>query len=397
MKRYLILTVVIFMALAVTWPALGQREGREGREGQRQFQGLSEEERAKLKEKWQQMSDEEKEKFKAQMQERFAGRGPMFGREEQLKAIEAIEEQLAKLKEAVKAGPEREAFRKLREASPEEQAKLRQEWQKARQEQQKMINAIQEQLARLAGPRPPIVRPDVPIKELQEIRELAVQENAKKTAERIEGLIARYQRGPRDRPERPTRPERGRERPTRPKKDVEGAASGKKAAGFTLTSFDGETVSLSDFRGKIVVLEWFNFECPYVMAHYQQTSTMVELAKKYKDKNVVWLAVNSTNHTTPEANKAFAKKHNLPYSILDDRSGKVGHAYGARTTPHMFVIDTGGNIVYEGAIDNSPRGKTPQGQNLVNYVDKALAELTAGKEISNPETKPYGCTVKYAK
>ncbi|MFB0524833.1 MAG: redoxin domain-containing protein, partial [Phycisphaerae bacterium] len=375
MKKYLISTVVILIALAVAWPVLGQREGEEGRqprEGRRQFQDMPEEERAKLRERFQSMSEEEKEKFRAQMGERFGRRGPMFGREEQLKMIEAIEEQLANLKKAIEAGPEREAFRKLREASPEEQAKLRQEWQKIRQEQQDAINAIQEQLTRLGG-RPPMARPDVPLKELQDIRELAVEENANKTAGRLEKLIARYQREPKERPQRPERPERGRERPTRPKRDIEGAASGKKAPDFTLTSFDDKTVSLSDYRGKIVVLEWFNFECPFVRYIYDKTTIMTDLANKYKDKNVVWFAVNSTSHTTPEANKAFTKKYRLPYLILDDRSGRVGHAYDARTTPHMFVIDTQGNIIYEGAIDNSPLGRKKEG--VVNYVDKALAEL----------------------
>ena len=408
MKRYLVAVLVALMVLAVAWPTLGQREGtesrrgREGGEGQRRFQDMSEEERASLRERFQNMSAEERQKFIAQMRERSAARGPMFGREEQLKAIEAIEEQLAKLKKAVQAGPEREAFRKLQGASPEEQAKLRQEWQRVRQEQQQTINAIQEQLAKLGGPRPPTARPDLPVGQLKAIHELAVKENAKQTAERLERLIATYQRGPQDRArepgERGPRPEREPgQRPVRPRRDAEGAVSGKKAPDFTLTSFDGKPVSLSDYRGKTVVLEWFNFECPYCRYHYDTATTMVDLANKYKDKDVVWFAVNSTSHTTPPANKAFAQKHKLPYLILDDRSGKVGHAYDAKTTPHMFIIDARGNLVYEGGIDNSPNGRTPPGQKLINYVDQALAELTAGKEITTRESKPYGCTVKYAK
>ncbi len=122
---------------------------------------------------------------------------------------------------------------------------------------------------------------------------------------------------------------------------------------------------------------------------------MVELAKKYKGKNVVWLAVNSTSHTTPEPNKTFAERHKLPYLILDDRSGKVGRAYGAQTTPHMYIINPRGRVVYEGAIDDSPLGRKKEG--VVNYVDNALAELTARKAVSTPKTKPYGCTVKYAR
>jgi peroxiredoxin len=169
----------------------------------------------------------------------------------------------------------------------------------------------------------------------------------------------------------------------------------KKAPAFTLKSFDAKEMGLSDYKNKIVVLEWFNDECPFVKYHYEKTSTMVDLANKYKDKNVVWLAVNSTNHTTPEQNKAYVKEHKIPYPILDDRSGAVGRAYGATNTPHMFVIDTSGNIVYSGAIDNSPMGE--KGEGAINHVDKALAELTAGKSVSTASTKPYGCNVKYAK
>lgn len=169
---------------------------------------------------------------------------------------------------------------------------------------------------------------------------------------------------------------------------------GNKAPEFTLTNYDGKTTSLSDYKNKIVVLEWFNYECPFVKYHYEKVNTMVELANKYRDKNVVWLAINSTKHLTTEKSKDFAKKYKLPYPILDDRSGKVGRAYGAKTTPHMFIIDTKGSIVYDGAIDNSPLGKKKEG--VINYVDKALAELTAGKVVSTPNTKPYGCSVKYA-
>ena len=177
--------------------------------------------------------------------------------------------------------------------------------------------------------------------------------------------------------------------------NVQEPQSGKKAPAFTLKGFDGQTISLSDYKGKIVVLEWFNFECPFVQYHYDKANTMVDLAAKYKDKNVVWLAVNSTSHTTPEANKEFTQKHKLAYPMLDDRSGAVGRAYDAKTTPHLFIITPAGNIAYEGAIDNSPLGKTSAGEQPVNYVDQALAELIAGKEVSTKTTKSYGCSVKY--
>jgi peroxiredoxin len=353
MKRYLITIFVISMALAVAWPVLGQREGK--KDGQV-------------------LSEEEMQQLRARVPGRAASRGIVFGREEQLKTIEAIEEQLVKLKEAIKQAPDREDFRKLPEASPEQQAKLREEWQKKRQEQQQMVSDIQKQLTKLEGPRSParIERPGLFLNELKAIRETAIKENAKKTVEHIESLIAKYQIG-----------------------QEEQLIKLKKAPEFTLTSFGGKTISLSDYKGKIVVLEWFNLECPFVQYHYNTANTMVDLAKKYKDK-VVWLAINSTSHTTPEENKTFAEKHKLPYPILDDRSGKVGRAYNATNTPHIFIIDTKGYIVYDGAIDNSPMGNTPQGQELINYVDKALTELKAGRTVSIRETKPYGCTVKYA-
>jgi peroxiredoxin len=168
----------------------------------------------------------------------------------------------------------------------------------------------------------------------------------------------------------------------------------RKAPDFTLNSFDGKTISLSDYKGKIVVLEWFNYECPFVLRHYGNKLTMITLANKYKDKNVVWLTINSTSHAAPQANIEFAKERKLPYPILDDRSGTVGRAYGAKTTPHMYVIDTRGSIAYQGAIDNDQRGR--KRQSVINYVDKALAELTGGKEVTTTDTMPYGSIVKYA-
>ena len=169
--------------------------------------------------------------------------------------------------------------------------------------------------------------------------------------------------------------------------------SSEVAKDLTLTNYDGTTVSLSDYKGKIIVLEWFNYECPFVKYHYENAQTMTTLANKYKDKNVIWLAINSTGHLTIDKNKQFAEQHNVESPILDDRTGKTGRAYGARTTPHMFIIDADGKIVYEGAIDNSPLGRT---KDVVNYVDKALSEMTSGKAVSIPNTEPYGCSVKYA-
>ncbi|NIP27811.1 MAG: redoxin domain-containing protein [Phycisphaerae bacterium] len=179
-----------------------------------------------------------------------------------------------------------------------------------------------------------------------------------------------------------------------PSKEIEPEIA-RKAPDFTLNSFDGNTISLSNYKGKIVVLEWFSLECPFVIRHYGGKPTMINLANKYRDRNVVWFAVNSTGHTTPEANTEFAKKYKLPYPILDDRSGKVGRAYGAKTTPHMYVIDTRGSITYQGAIDNDKRGRRRQG--VINYVDKALAELTGDKEVTTTDTMSYGRDVMYAR
>jgi peroxiredoxin len=170
-----------------------------------------------------------------------------------------------------------------------------------------------------------------------------------------------------------------------------------KAPDFTLKNYDGKEVKLADYKGKIVVLEWFNYECPFVRYNYEKASTMKDLAAKYKDKNVVWLAINSTGHQETAKNKSYAEEHKILYPILDDHSGSVGRAYHATNTPHIYIINTDGNIVYSGAIDNAPMGRVPQDGKVLHYVDKALEELTAGKTVSIAKTKPYGCTVKYNK
>ena len=121
---------------------------------------------------------------------------------------------------------------------------------------------------------------------------------------------------------------------------------------------------------------------------------MEDLARAYADKGVVWLSINTTKSWDVDKNKAWHAAQNLPYPVLDDSAGDVGRAYGARTTPDMRVIDRRGVVVYEGAIDDDPRGRS---ETPVNYVRKALDELLAGKSVSTAKTKPYGCSVKYAK
>jgi peroxiredoxin len=165
------------------------------------------------------------------------------------------------------------------------------------------------------------------------------------------------------------------------------------APDFTLQDQDGKPVTLSDYKGKIVVLEWFNGECPYVQRHYK-SKTMQSLAGPYRDKGVVWLAINSTSTADRKVNKAWVEKYKLDYPILDDHTGKVGKLYGAKTTPHMFVIDRDGNVVYKGAIDDDPSGKK---EHAANYVAEVLQNLTDGQSVALKETKPYGCSVKYPK
>ena len=171
----------------------------------------------------------------------------------------------------------------------------------------------------------------------------------------------------------------------------------KKAPDFALKNYDGKEYKLADLKGRIVVLEWFNYECPFMRYNYEKTSVINNLVNKYKDKNVVWLAINSTGHQQIEKNREFAEQFKVTHPILDDASGMVAKVYGAKTTPHIFIIDAKGEIVYNGALDNAPLGKVPKDEQLVNYVAKALAELTAGKPISTPATEPYGCSVKYGK
>jgi len=172
----------------------------------------------------------------------------------------------------------------------------------------------------------------------------------------------------------------------------------KKAPDFTLKNYDGTTVRLSDYKGKIVVLEWLNYDCPFAKYAHEHKPTMADLAEKYRKKGIVWLAINSTNYATKKQNKAFAAGHEIRYPILDDHLGKTGRAYGAKTTPHMFIVDAKSKIVYNGAIDNTPLGRKPDGgKEVVNYVDRALAEILAGRQVTIKKTAPYGCTVKYAK
>lgn len=183
------------------------------------------------------------------------------------------------------------------------------------------------------------------------------------------------------------------------KKDAaksEGATIGQAAPAFKLTSIDGKQVSLSDYKGKIVVLEWFNPECPYIVKHHKINTTFNDLHKKYAGKDVVMLAINSgaegKQGSGKEVNAKAAKDFKIEYPILLDPKGEVGKAYGAKTTPHCFVIGKDGVLAYAGAIDDD---KSPETAGKTNYVAKAVDELLAGSSVSTASTKPYGCGVKY--
>jgi len=172
-----------------------------------------------------------------------------------------------------------------------------------------------------------------------------------------------------------------------------GPEPGQPAPAFSLQAQDGTTHTLAQYLGKVVVLEWTNPECPFVQRHYQ-AATMKTLAEKYKGKEVVWLAINSTNFATLETNKQFVEAQKLSYAVLDDHAGTVGNAYGARTTPDMFVVDPEGKVAYRGAIDNDPFGDKAADAKL-NYVDQAVPAIIGKSPVAVPRTEPYGCSVKY--
>ena len=176
--------------------------------------------------------------------------------------------------------------------------------------------------------------------------------------------------------------------------------TGKPAPDFTGTDINGKTVKLSDYAGKIVVIESYNSDCPFCNNHYK-TGAMQALQKDLATNGIVWLIVNSVNpknfsHRTPEqAKQEIADKKIVANAWIDDSSGVIGHLYGMQTTPHMFVIDKSGTLVYDGAIDNQP-DPFHDPTKARNYLHEAVDEVIAGKPVAVSQTKPYGCSVKYA-
>ena len=181
---------------------------------------------------------------------------------------------------------------------------------------------------------------------------------------------------------------------------AEEAGVGAPAPALALLDALGQSRSLADYRGKYVVLEWFNPECPFVRKHYGSGS-MQSLQREMTAKGVVWLSIDSSaegkqGHLTPAQAKTFQSREGSAASaILLDPQGTVGQLYGAKSTPHMFVINPQGTLMYAGAIDDKPSVDPADVPAAVNYVRQALAEAMAGKPVSVPQTKSYGCSVKY--
>jgi len=179
------------------------------------------------------------------------------------------------------------------------------------------------------------------------------------------------------------------------------ATVGAAAPTFTLTSSNGPTISLADQRGKIVVLEWTNHDCPYVRKHYD-TSNMQNLQKEAAGQGVVWLSVISSAPGTQghvsarQANELTKTRNASPTAVLFDPTGTVGKAYGATNTPHMYVITKDGLLAYAGAIDDKPTSRRSDVETAQNYVRPALAAVAAGQPVKTPLTRAYGCTIKYA-
>jgi peroxiredoxin len=176
---------------------------------------------------------------------------------------------------------------------------------------------------------------------------------------------------------------------------------GAPAPAFSVVDAQGTTRSLQEFAGKTVVLEWTNRDCPYVRKHYN-ADNMQALQREARGAGVVWLSVISSapgqqgHLSAVDAAANVRTTHSSPTAVLLDESGAMGRAYGATNTPHMFIINPQGRVVYQGAIDDRPRADPSSLQGATNYVRAALDDLRAGRAIRTPQTRAYGCTVKYS-
>jgi peroxiredoxin len=177
------------------------------------------------------------------------------------------------------------------------------------------------------------------------------------------------------------------------------AAVGQAAPDFSATDTAGKTRKLSDYRGKLVVLEWTNPGCPFVQKHYQ--GNMQSLQKEFAARGVAWLAINSTesassDYLAPARLAAWLDdKQAAPTATLMDESGQIGQRYGARTTPHMYIVSPQGQLIYAGGIDNKPSARVDDIASATNYVRQGLNEALGGKALSVATSRAYGCSIKY--
>ncbi len=178
------------------------------------------------------------------------------------------------------------------------------------------------------------------------------------------------------------------------------ATAGQPAPDFSLPDTSGKTVRLSDHRGKFVVLEWTNPGCPFVRKHYD-SGNMGVTQKAARDQGVVWLSINSTetassDYLEPARLAAWLKeRHGVASAVLMDEDGSVGRRYDARTTPHMYIVDPQGMVVYAGGIDSIASARVADIEKATNHIKAALADIAAQRPIAQPVTRPYGCSIKY--
>ena len=175
---------------------------------------------------------------------------------------------------------------------------------------------------------------------------------------------------------------------------------GQMAPNFSLSNSNSKNLNLSDFKGKTVVLEWLNHGCPFVRKHYD-SDNMQTLQKEFTKKGIVWLSIISSapgkqGYSTPQkANQDYSENKAGSTHILLDPKGNVGRSYEAKTTPHMYIVNPKGKLVYKGAIDSIPSANQSDIPKAVNYVKEALDSLLVGKKVKTAKTRPYGCSVKY--
>ncbi|MEE8154648.1 MAG: redoxin domain-containing protein [Phycisphaerales bacterium] len=180
----------------------------------------------------------------------------------------------------------------------------------------------------------------------------------------------------------------------RPSDRAKIAKVGEPAPNFTLNDASGKSHTLADYKGKLVVLQWINPDCP-ICRRVNQSGITTKMAKSIRavEKDFVHLTIHSTHYMEPDKSVAYLKEHKVKAPVLDDRTGKVGHLYGAKTTPHMYVIDKKGILRYAGAIDDDNNGTNREG--ATNYVINAVRQIAAGETVAPDMTKAYGCSVKY--